>query len=165
MQLFQADGYLYLGTIDFGQGATLMRSNNPDDPTSWQLITDDGFKTELGTQAVTPSRVGFIPGVSGNFYIWSAAAVPNGSGGDTIYVGTFNGVDGKGQVLVSTDGLHFSIYNGNGFGDANMYGIRSMDVVDGNLYIGGASNGFLAGTSGFLAGTALQSLVGHPYVV
>jgi len=152
MKLFEANGYLYLGTVDYFEGTTLMRTNDPFNADSWQLLTMDGFKTELNGPPI-------VPVLSGNFYIWSAAVLEEPvetlsppeevtsfdvgpSTQDVIYVGTFGGLNGSGAVLRSEDGVNFSYVTSDAFGEDNIYGMRTMDVIGDQLYIGGSSNVF-----------------------
>ena len=102
----EVPGHLYFGTVDYQDGATRMRSQTPDDPVNWEMITADGFFSEFGGEAVNTPDSGPVPLFNGNFYIWSAAVMqrevksfvetlddPNqGSGFEdsTLYIGTFN---------------------------------------------------------------------------
>ncbi len=132
MKLFEftpkdEDPYMYVGTLDYFEGATLMRSQTPDDPTSWELITANGFLSELGFEAA------FNP------YVWSAGVVEE-DGCDVLYIGTFNALDDSaGQVLRSTDGVNFEYLTSDAFGEGDIYGFRTMEVIDGELILGGAS--------------------------
>lgn len=149
-------GYLYIGTVDPEDGATLMRSADPDDPTSWELITADGFFSEFGGDAVNTPESGPVPWLNGNFQIWSAAVTggntiaeleenpgngedDDGFVGNTIYIGTFNGLGGTGQVLKSTDGINFEFVTQNAFGNEDIYGFRSIETVGNEVFFGGAS--------------------------
>ncbi len=148
-------GYLYFGTVDYQDGATLMRSQRPDDPMSWELITADGFFSEFGAEAVNTPDSGLVPLLNGNFYIWSAAVMqrekklltetlddPNKDPGledSTLYIGTFNGLNGSGQILKSNDGVNFEYVTQDAFGEDNIYGFRSMEVIRDEVFFGGAS--------------------------
>lgn len=82
-------------------------------------------------------RAAVDPLQNGNFYIWSAAVLSEDV--DQLFIGTFNGLDGEGQVLTSDDGINFDFVTQDAFGAQNTYGIRSMEPMDEFLYIGGAS--------------------------
>lgn len=148
-------GYLYFGTADLEDGATLMRSQTPNDPKSWELITADGFLSEFGAAAVNAPDDGLVPALHGNFAIWSAAVVetrskllretqddPNKDPGfedSVLYIGTFNGLKGSGQILKSYDGVNFEFVTQDAFGAENINGFSSMEVIGNEVHFGGAS--------------------------
>ena len=137
IKMFEFDNHLYFGTVDYLDGTTFMRSDTPSDVHSWELITTDGFLSEYGAAAVNVPNSGVQPLQNGNFYIWSSAVVSNDI--DHLFIGTFNGLDGAGQVLKSDDGINFDFVTQDAFGATNTYGIRSMEPMDEFIYIGGAS--------------------------
>jgi hypothetical protein len=142
MQLFEYKGFFYLGTVNYEDGFTLLRTSNPDDPDSWQEITRDGFESE-----------GFPGGTHYNAYSWSTQIIDG-----VLYMGTFNTntenswidqivgsdipLDGRGQLWYSEDGLNWKILEDNGFDSKFTYGFRTMTTYNGNLVIGTASNLF-----------------------
>jgi hypothetical protein len=134
MQLREFDGQLYLGTVNYFEGFTLLRSCSPNDPDAWEVITTDGM------------------GDPDNAYTWSGAVWQG-----KFYIGTFNhgirgGVlsplfvplDGRGKLLASEDGLNWTTVMDDGFGSPFTYGIRTLMVNDEDqLICGTASNFFL----------------------
>ncbi|WP_108662114.1 calcium-binding protein [Acuticoccus kandeliae] len=69
MQLIEYDGWFYISSVNYGlagtPGASLYRTTDPDDPTSWEVVTTDGFATELpDTYAENPAT-----------YVWQMAVV------------------------------------------------------------------------------------------
>lgn len=138
MALHNYQGQTYLGTVNYFQGFSLLRTTDPDDPASWQVITTDGLNSQL-------------PDITNadNAYTWSIAEW-NGQ----LYIGTFNHglaggqfsplpvpLDGRSQLLRSSDGVNWELVNDDGFGSPFTYGIRTLVVGSNNkLYIGTASN-------------------------
>lgn len=135
MKLIEYEGKLYLGTVNYADGFTLLSSDDPSNPDSWQVLTTDGF------------------GDSDNAYVWSAAV------DDMLMLGTFNSglsggvysdllpllpMDGRAQLLTTTDGENFDRLVDDGFGEPFTYGFRSLLVSDdGRLFVGTASNFFI----------------------
>ncbi len=161
-------GYLYFGTADLEDGATLMRSQTPNDPKSWELITADGFLSEFGAAAVNAPDDGLVPALHGNFAIWSAAVVETqrkflretpddtktdpGFEDSVLYIGTFNGLKGAGQILKSYDGVNFEFVTQDAFGAENINGFSSMEVIGNEVHFGGASP------------TTMPDPTDHPYM-
>ena len=91
----------------------------------------------------------------GNFHIWSAAVLkrekklldetpgdPNKDSGfedSTLYIGTFNGLKGSGQILKSNDGVNFEFVTQDAFGAENIYGFPTMEVIRDEVFFGDAS--------------------------
>lgn len=67
MQLREFKNKLYLGTVNYVNGFTLLRSDTPDDDASWEVITTDGM------------------GDPDNAYTWAGAEFDG-----KLYIGTFN---------------------------------------------------------------------------
>lgn len=142
MQLFEYKGQFYLGTVNYENGFTLLRTSTPDNQNSWQEITRDGFESE-----------GFPGGTHYNAYAWSTQIIDG-----VLYLGTFNTntenswidqivgsdipMDGRGQLWYTEDGLNWQILEDNGFDSMFTYGFRTMTTYNGNLVIGTASNLF-----------------------
>lgn len=135
MKLIEYNDRLYLGTVNYADGFTLLSSDDPSNSSSWTTITTDGL------------------GDSDNAYSWSAAVMD-----DMLLFGTFNTgltggeysdmlpllpMDGRAQLLYTTDGLFFDTLIDDGFGDQFNYGFRNMLVSDGRLFVGTASNFFI----------------------
>lgn len=78
MQIIEYDGYLYVGSVNYFGGASLYRSSEPSDPTSWELVTTNGFRTELGSRAT---------------YTWQMSVVD-----DKLYITEFAG-DGGARLI------------------------------------------------------------------
>lgn len=138
MALMPFNGQLYLGTVNYLNGFTLVRTPTPDVPASWQVITKNGFQSE-------------VPGVTtaDNAYSWSMVEM-NG----TLFLGTFNHgitggiyaplpipMDGRAQLFSSTNGADWNLLVPDGFGSPFTYGFRTLVAgSDGRLYIGTASH-------------------------
>lgn len=117
MQLVEFEGAFYVGSLDFGDGASLFRSETPDDPTSWEVITTDGFQTDGAGNELLDDELRDL-GIGEITYVWQTAVVDG-----TFYIGDFNGV--QGLLLASDDGEDWEIVSGEeGFGGA--YGLRSL---------------------------------------
>lgn len=127
------DGYFYLGTVNYRDGFTLLRTMDPDDPTSWEVISTDGF------------------GNPDNAYTWAMLNV-----GDELLLGTFNSglyggvydplpipLDGRAQLWRTGDGLDWTMMLDDGFGEEFTYGIRNMILSGDQLMVGTASNFFI----------------------
>ncbi|MEO1592816.1 MAG: hypothetical protein AAFU71_16210 [Cyanobacteria bacterium J06632_22] len=138
MQLYSFNGNFFLGTVNYGEGFTLLKTADPSDPNStWDVVTTDGFGSE------------FAGGTPDNAYAWSTQIV-----NDVLYLGTFNtgaeaGVlgpdiplDGRGQLWHSTDGHTWEILEDNGFDVPFSYGFRTMTTWNDQLVVGSASNLF-----------------------
>ncbi|MDY6942059.1 MAG: hypothetical protein SVU69_03505 [Pseudomonadota bacterium] len=125
MRLQPFSGQLYLTTVNYINGFSLLRSANPDVATDWELITSDGL------------------GDPRNAYGWASAVV-----GGTMYIGTFQlGGDplggstaGLAKLYASEDGTDWRIVVDNGFGLPSAYGIRTLLADGERLYVGTASN-------------------------
>lgn len=128
MKLVEYQGQVYLGTVNYFDGFTLLRSNDPKDKNSWQILSLNGF------------------GDKSNAYTWAMQEF-NGK----LYLGTFNSglyggrlgpvpLDGRAELWESKDGLHWDLLMDDGFGSPFNYGIRSMTVANNRLYFGTASN-------------------------
>lgn len=131
MKLVEYKGQFYLGTVNYQDGFTLMRTTTPDDPTSWQVLTTDGF------------------GDPSNAYSW---AITEWQG--KLYLGTFNSglygglygpvpLDGRAELWCSSDGEHWDILMDDGFDSRFTYGIRNILATEDTLYFGTASNFFI----------------------
>jgi hypothetical protein len=114
-----------VGLVDFNNGFNL-HALKPGRQTPWRTITETGFSS------------------SANVYVWSMSEL-NGQ----IYLGTFN-TDmlnsdvlprGSAEIWTSADnGINWQQQaTPLGFAPLN-YGIRTMEVGDGHLYMGSASN-------------------------
>jgi hypothetical protein len=132
------NGYLYLGTVNYADGFTLLRTRDPGSPTRWEVMTTNGF------------------GNPDNAYAW--AMIEAG----TLLLGTFNSgltggvlgpsvpLDGRAQLWYLDDQGDLAHDNDewvqildDGFGARFVYGIRNMEVFDGYLALGTASNFFI----------------------
>ena len=128
MKLIVYRDRLYLGTVNYIDGFTLLSSATPSVTNSWKVHTTDGF------------------GNSDNAYFWSAVVVD-----DILIAGTFNSgisggvfpvlpMDGRAQILYTKDGDNFITLVDDGFGVPFTYGIRSMVASDNQLFVATASN-------------------------
>ena len=131
MKLIEYDGKLYLGTVNYENGFTLLCTEDTSDREGWKVITTNGL------------------GDPSNAYSW-AMEEWNGK----LYLGTFNDglysgiydpvpipLDGRGQLWCSADGENWSQVVDDGFGSRFNYGIRTMTVTsDNRLVLGTASN-------------------------
>jgi hypothetical protein len=140
MKLISYKGELYLGTVNYQDGFTLLKTADPNNPGGWEVITTNGL------------------GDPDNSYTWSMVEY-NGK----LYLGTFNSgiyggviddmlaskgmdlpvpipLDGRAQLWCSEDGKNWVRVVDDGFGSPFTYGFRNMVVSDGRLYVGTASN-------------------------
>jgi len=130
MKLIDYKGYFYLGTVNYQDGFTLLRTKTPGNPNSWQVLTTNGF------------------GNPDNSYSWSMK-IHNG----VLYLGTFNSgiyggqyapapipLDGRAQLWYTEDGATWKMMNDDGFGTPFTYGYRTMAVNDNRLFVGTASH-------------------------
>lgn len=149
MMLQEFNDEFYLGTVNYTDGFTLLRTPDPADPEGWDVITTDGL------------------GDPSNAYAWSSVVW-----NDELYLGTFNDglyggiydplpvpLDGRAQLWRSSDGLQWSEVVDDGFGSAFNYGIRTMTVADDRLFVGTASN-FLIPDPATLNANTLRTLMG-----
>lgn len=131
MKLVNFNGMVYLGTVNYENGFTLMRSANPMDTGSWEIISIDGL------------------GDMSNAYTWTMEVWQG-----KLVLGTFNSglyggmygplpLDGRAELWCSSDGLNWDLLMDDGFGSEYTYGIRSMVATEDTLYMGTASNFFL----------------------
>jgi len=133
------NGYLYIGTMNWNRLETgaceIWRSY---DGINWERVVDHGFRLNMTEQDIKN-------GVMNN-YAW---IMKNYS--CKLYVGTFNSrgyigqnLQGAGcQLWSSANGVTWikePLPNGDGFGEGANWGIRSMDIYNGDLYIGTATN-------------------------
>jgi len=120
MKLFEFQDRLYLGTMNFDNGSSL-------------LVSTDS----TGTNFTSLFNGG--NGNPGNVYVWNMIEFSG-----RLYVGTFHGFGRQEFDLFSSadpEGEGFILETDNAFGIANnIYGTRSMAIHDGKLIIGGASN-------------------------
>ncbi|HPR51991.1 MAG TPA: PEP-CTERM sorting domain-containing protein [Deltaproteobacteria bacterium] len=130
MKLIEYDGRLYLGTVNYENGFTLLCTEDTSDRNGWTVITTNGL------------------GDPSNAYSWAME-----EWNDKLYLGTFNDglfsgiydpvpipLDGRGQLWCS-DGTNWSQVVDDGFGSRFNYGIRTMTVTsDNRLVLGTASN-------------------------
>jgi len=126
MRLIEYDNELYLGTVNYLDGFSLLRSSTPwiTGEESWDVITTNGFDDP------------------DNAYAWSMEVWD-----DTLYMGTFNTnllnaftPEPRAQLLYTQDGNNWETLVDDGFGSSFTYGVRTMMVSDDRLYIGTASN-------------------------
>ncbi len=137
-QFKEFNGYLYAGTINFdfslNGGVEIWRS---EDGLRWEQVVDDGFKSFMTNDDIDE-------GVT-NTYVWSMEVFQ-----DQLYVGTFNSCyrlgSSKGmgcQLWRTIEGKKWEkmqLPNGDGFGEPENYGIRTMVVYNNELYVGTATN-------------------------
>lgn len=129
--------YLYVGTMNWDYssngGCQLWRSK---DGIHWFKVVDRGFRDFLPKSKQNVH----------NTYAWSAN-VFNGH----LYVGTFNtnsifGLDNSGcQLWKTVDGINWikvDCPGGDGFGEEENYGIRSMAVYNSEMYIATATDAY-----------------------
>lgn len=117
LQLVEFEGAFYVGSVDFADGTSLLRSATPDDPASWEVITTDGFQTDGAGEELLDDELADL-GIGRVTYVWQTAVI-----GGTLYVGDFNGE--RGLLLASEDGEDWEIVSTDeAFGGA--YGLRSL---------------------------------------
>lgn len=130
MKLVNFQNQMYLTTVNYRDGFTMLRSATPDQPDSWEVITTNGL------------------GCKDNAYGWDAVEFQG-----KLWLGTFNSglyggiyaplplpLDGRAQLWESADGLHWHLVNGDGFGSRFTYGFRTLTVANDRLFLGTASN-------------------------
>lgn len=119
MKLYVYKDHLYIGTMNFKEGASL-------------LVSTDVNATEF-THLFTKGN-----GNEKNVYMWYIQEFKS-----RLFIGTFNAFGTQEFDLFShedpSDYTPFTIETRDGFAN-NVYGIRSMVVMDDHLIIGGASN-------------------------
>lgn len=132
------NGYLYTGTMnwDFSEkgGCEIWRT---EDGLIWEQVVDRGFKPNMMDSEVES-------GVT-NTYCWILEVYK-----DYLYAGTFNSNDrfigdlGMGcQLWRTNNGINWekvALPKGDGFGEKENYGIRTMAVYNNELYVGTAAN-------------------------
>ncbi len=146
MKLAEYKGNFYLGTVNYRDGFTLLKTSNPSNPSGWEVITINGL------------------GDKSNAYSWALQEYKG-----KLYLGTFNDglygglygplpLDGRGQLWCTEDGKNWSKVVDDGFGSRFNYGIRTMTVADGRLFIGMASD-FLIPDPATMDLTGLNQLI------
>ncbi len=133
--------YLYVGTMNFGNGCQVIRTQTGDE-NDWHVVVGD--KPTPAKEKYTPD--GF--GTKANFYAWSMCVYDN-----WLYVGTDN-LDGGGEIWKTHDGvtwkpviayrnwfaakLHGANYPRGFEGGLTNYrgGVRNMVVYKDELYCG-----------------------------
>ena len=146
MKLVNFKGMVYLGTVNYLNGFTLMRSATPMDTGSWEIISTNGLED------------------MSNAYTWTMDVFQG-----KLVIGTFNSglygglygplpLDGRAELWCSSDGQNWDLMMDDGFGSKYTYGIRSMVATEDTLYMGTASNFFL--TDPFEMLPYLQGLFG-----
>jgi hypothetical protein len=131
MKLLTFKGQLYLGTANYRDGFTLLRSPDPHLADSWEVISTNGF------------------GNPDNHYVWAMVEWD-----DRLMLGTFNSglrggaspllpLDASAELYCSEDGLNWDFVPGDYASDFT-FGIRNMIVTrNGDLLLGTASNSVL----------------------
>ncbi len=131
------NGYLYVGTMNWDYTPTgscqVYRSK---DGTNWTKVVDRGFRDFLSESEQNVH----------NTYAWSIKSYQN-----HLYIGTFNtnsvfNLENSGcQLWRTSDGLDWEKMDcpgGNGFGETENYGIRSMIEYYDELYIATATDAY-----------------------
>jgi len=131
------NGCLYVGTMNWDYtsigGCQVWRTNNGND---WEKVVDRGFRDFLSDSEQNVH----------NTYAWSVCIYK-----DQLYIGTFNtnsvfSMDNSGcQLWRSSEGINWekvSFPGGNGFGEPENYGVRSMAVYQDDLYIATATDAY-----------------------
>src|SRR6218665_2649205 len=108
-------GYLYAGTYNSTDGAQIWRTN---DDVTWNIV--EQFPVDYAS-------------------VSSLTAV-----GGTLWVTLFSN-DIAGEVLKSTDGLNYTVSNGNGFGYGNNGYYASITAFGNNVYWSGQNTGIIKG--------------------
>ncbi len=129
--------YLYVGTMNWGYtdngGCQVWRSK---DGIHWSMVVDRGFRDFLPESEQNVH----------NTYAWSIITFK-----DQLYIGTFNtnsvfGFENSGcQLFRTLDGMNWEKVDcpgGDGFGEPENYGIRSMAVYHGELYVASATDAY-----------------------
>lgn len=131
MEVF--NGYLYVGTMNWDRSSSgqcqIWRTNNG---VTWEKVVDRGFRDVGANENVL------------NTYVWNMEVFQ-----EKLYVGTFNsktvGPYAGAQVWRTADGTSWSkiaLPGGDGFGESENYGIRSLKVYNDELYVGTAASAF-----------------------
>lgn len=108
--------HLYAGTGELFGSATLIRSDNPLNNKSWELMTADGFGRP-------------------NNYFWTFETI-----GDDLYTGTFAGLGNVAELYTSADGRHWEQIPLEGIVGPSTYGVRTTTGENGELILGTASS-------------------------
>ncbi|MEN6463851.1 MAG: hypothetical protein ABFD62_01595 [Syntrophaceae bacterium] len=129
MKLIVFQKQFYLGTVNYQDGFTLLRTKTPGNPNGWEVLTTNGFNDK------------------DNSYTWSMLEFRG-----TLYLGTFNSgiyggiyaplfipLDGRAQLWASDHGNDWVKLVNDGFDRFN-YGFRNMVVYNNQLVIGTASD-------------------------
>lgn len=136
--LKEFNGYLYAGTMNWEftdkGGCEIWRT---EDGIRWEQVVARGFKPYMSTYDLQAGAT--------NTYLWKMEVFE-----DQLYAGTFNSEykflnnEGMGcQLWRTSDGKIWKkvqLPNGDGYGDKENYGIRTMVVYNDELYVGTASN-------------------------
>lgn len=152
MKLIIFQGRIYLGTANYSDGFTLLRTATPDDDGSWEVISTDGF------------------GNPDNAYVWAMVEWDG-----KLMLGTFNSgvqygdslfavLDGFGELYSSENGIDWEFVPG-AYANVFNYGIRNMLVTqNGDLLLGMASNFLLPDASSSLYTSQYLDLYGNPWL-
>ena len=152
------DGWYYIGSANYG-GSSLIRSQDLDDPDSWEVITTDGFYTygedqsevalEAELQAIGHNRME---------YTWQMYELDG-----YLYIGTFSG--GQAGLLRlpagSEDGRDWELVEEADFED-EAYGVRTMIPValdENGVPMDGDANMMILGTANYYAAFVGDQLV------
>jgi len=151
LQFAEHNGYFYVGGVNYFNGASLFRTMTPNDPSSYEVVTTDGFQTDGQGNELLDNEFDAL-GVDASLYVWQMASV-----GGKLYVGDFNAVDGL--LLVSEDGLDWEIAE-SGFDGA--YGLRKFFPINmsGGVPVDGDPNSLIIGTAdNIFAQVSLDELI------
>ncbi|MCW9044402.1 MAG: DUF4114 domain-containing protein [Pseudopelagicola sp.] len=85
MQMIEYDGYFYMGSVSYLGGTSLVRTQDPTNPMSWEVITLDGFQTDGEGDEMLNDEMN-LNDVGKSIYSWQMAVVEG-----SLYIGDFNG--------------------------------------------------------------------------
>ena len=106
MQMIEYDGYFYMGSVSYLGGTSLIRTTDPTDPLSWEVITTDGFRTDATGDELLADEMG-ANDVEQAIYTWQMAVVEG-----SLYIGDFNGERGQLIRITTTGDTGENIHNG-----------------------------------------------------
>jgi len=142
------NGFLYVGgqSTSYLYGSELFRVHADD---TWDLVVGTSRTTPVG---VKTSLSGFGPGFNWPFNTFERMEVFD----SRLYLGTFDASDGFRfynnptfqmiarpqmgfDLWITTDGIHFSRVDGQGFGDILNQGVRTLKTTPYGLFLGAAN--------------------------
>lgn len=115
MRIIEFGDYYYIGSSNYS-GVSLYRTMDLDDPTSWEVITTDGFETDADGNELLDSAMA-ARGVAEVDYTWRMQVVE-----DALYIAVYSGTNGI--VIRSENGTDWEILDED-YGEED-YGVRTL---------------------------------------